>query len=112
MEIDRERFAAALGRSAGRAGSVLNPDEDDLGMLIEGLLENRKRYGYPSCPCRLSSGDVEKDRDIVCPCRYRGPDLEEFGACYCALFVTGDWVGGKVEQMVVPDRRPPELQLQ
>ena len=112
MEISRERFVAALGRSAERAGSVLNPDEDDLGMLTEGLLENRKRYGYPSCPCRLSSGDVEKDRDIVCPCRYRESDLEEYGACYCALFVTRDWVEGRIERKVVPERRPPELQVQ
>jgi len=112
MKISRERFVAALGRSAGNAGSILNPDGEDLDMLVDGLLENRERYGYPSCPCRLSAADNEKDRDIVCPCVYREPDLEEYGSCYCALFVTAEWVDGSIERKTVPERRPPELQEQ
>ena len=110
MKISRERFVAALGRSAEGARSILNPDGEDLDMLVDGLLENRERYGYPSCPCRLSAADHEKDRDIVCPCVYREPDLEEYGACYCALFVTKDWADGTIERKTVPERRPPGLQ--
>jgi len=112
MKISRERFVAALGRSAENANSVLNPDEEDLEMLVDGLLENKERYGYPSCPCRLSASDNEKDRDIVCPCVYREPDLVEYGSCYCALFVTRDWADGNIERTPVPERRPPELQQQ
>ena len=36
-----------------------------LNTLLNGLTENEKRYGYPSCPCRIASGNIEKDRDII-----------------------------------------------
>jgi ferredoxin-thioredoxin reductase catalytic chain len=50
--------------------------------LLDGLLINRERYGYMSCPCRLASGNREWDRDIVCPCAYREDDIREYGRCY------------------------------
>lgn len=68
-------------------GHYLNPNEEFLKDLLEGLKRNEERYGYPSCPCRLASGKFELDRDIICPCDYRDIDVKEFGACYCALFV-------------------------
>ncbi|MEM3551946.1 MAG: ferredoxin-thioredoxin reductase catalytic domain-containing protein [Candidatus Bathyarchaeia archaeon] len=40
-----------------------------------------------SCPCRLASGILELDRDIICPCDYRDLDVAEFGACYRGLYV-------------------------
>ncbi len=50
--------------------------------LLEGLLINRERYGYMSCPCRLASGNRNWDRDIICPCVYRDEDLRAYGRCY------------------------------
>lgn len=109
-EISREQFRKHLENVAKRSNSVLNPDQEDLDILIDGLLENRQRYGYPACPCRLSCGKIEHDKDVVCPCDYQPADLEEFGACYCALYVTKDWAEGKIEQKQVPERRPIEKQ--
>ncbi len=59
-----------------------------------------------ACPCRLASGDRQLDADILCPCVYRGPDVQEFGSCYCNLYVTRDWNEGKIPQAYVPERRP------
>ena len=87
-------------------GYHLNPDPAFLQSLLEGLKKNEERYGYPSCPCRLASGKFEFDRDIICPCDYRDPDVAEFGACYCALFVRKDIYEGKTELEPVPERRP------
>ena len=75
--------------------------------LLRGLLTNKSRYGYMACPCRLASGDIERDRDIVCPCVYRQPDVEEYGSCYCSLYVSPEWNSGLVERKEVPERRPP-----
>ena len=50
--------------------------------LLAGLLVNRERYGYMSCPCRLASGNRDWDRDIICPCIYREEDLRAYGRCY------------------------------
>jgi ferredoxin-thioredoxin reductase catalytic subunit/rubredoxin len=79
----------------------LNPDESFVESLAEGLLENFDRYGIESCPCRLFEGKKENNLDIVCPCIYRDDDLSEYGACFCALYVTED--GGNKQ---VPERRP------
>ncbi len=78
---------------------------------MEGLQANEQRYGYPSCPCRLASGILEYDRDIICPCDYRDPDVAEFGACYCRLYVSKEVSEGKKELPLVPERRPKEKQV-
>lgn len=89
-------------------GYYFNPDREKVFELLEGLLVNKKRYGYMACPCRLASGNREKDRDIMCPCIYREPDVREFGSCYCGLYVSKEWIEGKIPKRYVPERRPPE----
>ena len=89
-------------------GYFFNEDRERVMDLLEALLLNRKRYGYMSCPCRLASGDREKDRDIVCPCVYREPDVAQYGSCYCNLYVSREWNEGKMPREYVPERRPPE----
>ena len=93
---------------AESTGYNLNPDEEFTRGLVKGLLINRQRYGYQACPCRLASGDKQKDRDIICPCDYRDPDLEEWGACYCALYVSDEVLRGEREIQSIPERRPPK----
>ncbi len=95
-----------LRSEASESGYFLNPDESFVRDLADGLLANRERYGYQACPCRLASGNAEADRDIVCPCDYRDADLEEHGACYCALYVSEDVAAGRKEARTVPERRP------
>ena len=90
-------------------GYKLNPDTSFLNDLLEGLKTNEERYGYPSCPCRYATGIFELDKDIICPCDYRDIDVEEFGACYCGLFVSKDVYEGKKELQPVPERRPSKL---
>ena len=91
-------------------GYYLNPDHQFLQSLLEGLKQNEERYTYPSCPCRLASGTFDYDRDILCPCDYRDADVQEFGACYCGLYVRKDIYEGKAELQPVPERRPVEKQ--
>jgi len=94
-----------LKREGEAAGYYLNPDVEFVLDLMEGLLANEERYGYRSCPCRLAEGVREKDLDIICPCDYRDPDLEEYGACYCALYVSEEIARGEKEPQPVPERR-------
>ena len=90
-------------------GYYLTPQSDLLQMFIEGLRTNEDRYGYPSCPCRLATGNFEIDRDIICPCDYRDPDIAQFGACYCRLYVNKT-VFESQNLPEVPERRPIEKQ--
>lgn len=110
MSIPQDRIDRAydrLKRETEAGGYNLNTDRGFVRDLIEGLLTNEDRYGYPACPCRLASGDRTDDLDIVCPCDYRDPDLLEYGACYCALYVSRAVVEGRTKVTSIPDRRPP-----
>ncbi|MGD9578065.1 MAG: ferredoxin-thioredoxin reductase catalytic domain-containing protein [Syntrophorhabdus sp.] len=94
-----------LKKEAEAYGYHLNADDVFTAELIRGLIINQKRYGYASCPCRLSEGDKWKDLDIICPCDYRDPDLGEYGACYCALYVSEAVLKGEKQLGPVPERR-------
>jgi len=87
-------------------GYFFNRDDKVTLELLEGLLTNKERYGYMVCPCRLASGEEDRDKDIICPCVYREPDVREFGSCYCSLYVSEDWNEGTIERPYVPERRP------
>jgi len=89
-------------------GYFFNRNKEKVFELLEALLQNKRRYGYMSCPCRLASGDKENDRDIICPCVYREPDVAEYGSCYCSLYVSKAWNEGDVAADSIPERRPPE----
>jgi ferredoxin-thioredoxin reductase catalytic subunit len=98
-----------LKRDAEAGGYRLNPDVEFVKELIRGLLANEGRYGYWACPCRLASGEKEEDLDIICPCDYRDPDLDQWGACYCALYVSDAVARGERKLTSIPERRvPPE----
>lgn len=96
-----------LKREVEATGYHLNVDVEFTKKLVEGLLVNEQRYGYWACPCRLASGKKEEDLDIICPCDYRDADLNDYGACYCALYVSQEVLDGKREIGPVPERRPP-----
>jgi ferredoxin-thioredoxin reductase catalytic subunit/rubredoxin len=99
-----------LNDQAEKSGYHLNPDVEFTKDLVWGLLANEKRYGYWSCPCRLSADNKEEDLDIICPCYYRDPDLNDYGACYCALYVSDEVFRGEREIESIPERRPPREQ--
>lgn len=99
-----------LGREAAASGYHLNPDAEFTRDLVKGLLVNEERYGYPACPCRLAAGKKANDLDIICPCDYRDADLNEFGACFCALYVAQDVLVGQRQAAAIPERRPPASQ--
>jgi len=105
-----ESAYTTLNADAEKNGYFLNPDVEFTKNLVRGLLKNEQRYGYRSCPCRLASGKKDEDLDIICPCDYRDDDLEEFGACYCALYVNTAIASGKEKVAPVPERRPPRSQ--
>ncbi len=94
-----------LNREAETSGYHLNPDREFTEYLVKGLIVNERRYGYRACPCRLASGVKAEDLDIICPCDYRDSDLNEYGQCYCGLYVTEEILKGKKEAGSIPERR-------
>lgn len=101
-----ETLYEALKKAQEPKGYYFNHDKERVYDLLEGLIINKGRYGYMACPCRLASGDRDKDRDIFCPCVYREEDVRKYGSCYCNLYVSKEWNEGKIPHVHVPERRP------
>ncbi len=104
--IEQTRLFAE--KVAAHQGWALNPDREFREMILEGLTANHGRYRFYHCPCRDSFGTREKDGDISCPCDYCRPDLEEYGRCFCSLFMTPAFAASCKELTPIPDRRSPE----
>jgi ferredoxin-thioredoxin reductase catalytic chain len=103
-----EKLYETLKKLQEPKGYYFNRDKERVFELLDALLVNKKRYGYMCCPCRLASGDRDLDKDIICPCVYRGPDVEEYGSCYCNLYVSKAWNEDRIPKVHVPERRPLE----
>lgn len=95
-------------------GCHINPKEEELIGILNGIIKNEKRYRYRACPCRLASGDYRKDADIICPCAYVAWDLEVYGRCYCALYVTERYISGDptLPQYIVDTREVPREDIE
>lgn len=104
-EIDQ--LYSRLAKDAKQGGYYLNPDVDFVKGLVKGLIVNMRRYGYQACPCRLAGEDKAQDLDIICPCDYRDADITDFGACYCALYISKAVLKGEKELGSIPERRLP-----
>lgn len=96
-------------KEAEESGYNISSDVEFVEMLLKNIDVNIERYGYGACPCRLASGDKKADIDLICPCDYRDEDLEEYGACFCALYVSQDVLDGNKKLTSIPDRRLKEL---
>lgn len=86
-EIERKAIVEKIQRYVSSSPYKLNPNEKIVERVIKGLISRKIKYGYEYCPCRLVSGDWEKDMKIICPCVYHCEEIERDGKCHCDLFV-------------------------
>ena len=91
-----------LAPAQAARGYAFNPDPAWTLEALAGLLVNEARYGYGSCPGRLATGRLERDRDIICPCVFRAEDVAKFGRCHCHLYFSLRAPAGRA--VPVPDR--------
>ena len=106
--MDEKELYERMKKVQEPKGYYFNNDKERTFELLAALIQNKERYGYMGCPCRLLSGDRDNDKDIFCPCVYSVPDIEEYGSCYCNLYVSEEWNEKKIPHEYVPERRPPE----
>lgn len=99
---DARKFVEQLARFRGWE---LHPDDRFLNDIIRGLATNYNRYGYYLCPCRDGDGERAADADIICPCDYLEADHQEYGHCFCGLFLRPGFRETGVETEQIPERR-------
>lgn len=105
LKSSSEQLYETLRKIQEPKGYYFNHDKNLVMELLDALIVNKDRYGYMACPCRLASGEQQKDKDIICPCAYREADVKDYNSCYCNLYVTKDWNEKKVPHVYVPERR-------
>ena len=81
-----QEILAWVREYARSKGLALNTDDRQLSAVIRGLVRNRLKHGEKYCPCRIRSGDPEKDRLIICPCAHQEEEIASEGHCHCNLF--------------------------
>ena len=73
---------------AAKADFHLWDDKQAVSDLSNGVLENVRSNGAKYCPCRITSGEREKDLQLICPCNFKAQKTwKEYGECWCGLFV-------------------------
>ncbi len=83
---EEQEILDSVAEYAKKHGYFLNPEDKKLQNVIKGLARNMQKFGKQYCPCRIRSGDTEKDKEIVCPCKFHGKEIEEEGSCHCNLY--------------------------
>lgn len=82
-----EELMAEYSKYAEKNGFKLNPDKKTVERVINGLLENEKKYGQKYCPCRRVTGEKEEDSKKICPCFWHKDEINKDGHCFCRLYV-------------------------
>jgi ferredoxin-thioredoxin reductase catalytic subunit len=86
--LNKQQILAAFEAFCRGNEFELNPDKDHVSAVIDGILENEKKFGLKYCPCRVRSGDFSKDLELLCPCNFTvQKKYEQQGECWCGLFV-------------------------
>ena len=84
---EEQEFAESSKKYAEENNFALNPEEQIVEAITKGLFKRKELNGELYCPCRAVSGNVEKDKDIICPCVYHKDEIAKDGHCHCNLFV-------------------------
>ncbi|MFH1454245.1 MAG: ferredoxin-thioredoxin reductase catalytic domain-containing protein [Armatimonadota bacterium] len=83
---EREKIEKMVNLYSEKAGYRLNDNPEMLNMVIDGLTNNKIKYGFAYCPCRVVTEDKKEDAKIICPCIYHKDEIKNDGHCHCHLY--------------------------
>ena len=87
--LDKGKFRAAIEQLSEKREFQVNPDNEKVAQLLEGVFNNEENHGLKYCPCRMIEKDFEKDLQLICPCNFLIHETykdKEDGECWCGLF--------------------------
>jgi len=91
-ELDsyRSEMKDRIKRHLGETNYRLNPNGKAVDALVDGLAKRKARFGDYYCPCRVVTGNAEKDALNVCPCSTHEEEIAASGKCHCGLFFAAE----------------------
>ncbi len=84
-----DSFLKHLSKYAEEKGFKITQNKKVVTTIIKGLLENEKKFSALYCPCRRMTGNLKRDKKIICPCVYHKKEIRKLRHCFCGLFVKG-----------------------
>ena len=89
MEEDKKikKLKNKFEKYAKSVGIKINPNEKIVNNVIRRMIVIKKEKGENYCPCRITTGDKKKDKEIICPCVFHRGEIELQDGCHCSLFV-------------------------
>jgi ferredoxin-thioredoxin reductase catalytic subunit len=84
---NEEKLIKSAEEYANKVGIKLNTDQTVVKGIAKGLIMRKYKAGDIYCPCRVVTGNKEKDKEIVCPCVFHRGEIELQGICKCKFFV-------------------------
>ncbi|MGB8951394.1 MAG: ferredoxin-thioredoxin reductase catalytic domain-containing protein [Candidatus Aminicenantales bacterium] len=88
VPFQKDDFLKAIEKFAEKNEFRVNPDQERVAMLLEGIFNNERNHGIKYCPCRLMTKDFAEDIKIVCPCNFLIHETyKDKGECWCGLFI-------------------------
>jgi len=90
ITLDKVDFRKAIEKFSEGNQFQVNPDQEKVETLLEGIFNCEKNHGMKYCPCRLITKNFEDDLKLVCPCNFRIHEKykdKEDGECWCGLFI-------------------------
>ncbi len=90
ITLDKVDFRNAIEKFSEGNQFQVNPDQEKVETLLEGIFNCEKNHGMKYCPCRLITKNSEEDLKLVCPCNFRIHETykdKEDGECWCGLFI-------------------------
>jgi len=85
--MNKEEIKKVFERFTENNDFMLNPDEEFVDKIIDGIRENENKFGLKLCPCRLRDGSRERDLELLCPCNFKVQETwRTQGRCWCGLF--------------------------
>ena len=86
--MNKEEIKKVWERFTEKNDFKLNPDENHVDLVVDGVLKNEENHGLKLCPCRLRDGTKKRDLELLCPCNFEIQNTwKEKGQCWCGLFV-------------------------
>lgn len=86
--MSKDELKKVWERFAQNKDFVLNPDQNHVDAVADGVLVNKQKYGLGLCPCRVRDGSRETDLKLICPCNFKTQEVwQKQGRCWCGLFV-------------------------
>ncbi|MFC2174332.1 ferredoxin-thioredoxin reductase catalytic domain-containing protein [archaeon] len=81
--MNRDEFVRVCRDYADAQGCRLNPDNEFLDNVIDGIMKKQGVTGLRYCPCRLGT-----EWEFLCPCDFQAQETwKNKGMCWCGLFV-------------------------